>query len=480
VTPPPPSTPRSALGESAAREVVLVQAFDDHEGPLWTPEDRAWATRLASETVGVDASVQRFLTERAHHALQRLAPRDAGVRHWLARRVWRTWWALLALAAGLLFGLLVDSLGGRQVVDLLAPPVWAVIGWNLLVYAGLFVQALRRSPAAPPVLRRWLLRAARSSIGGSAPLKSATAAWVRHSTPLALARIAVLLHLAAAALALGLIAGLYLRGLVFDIRAGWQSTFLDAGTVHTLLSTLLAPAVALTGIGVPDGVALEAMRITPTAAATASAAPWIHLYATMLMLLVVLPRSVLALASLWRAGALARRFALPLDEPYFQQLLRRRRGGTALVRVLPHGAAPGAQAALGLRALLATALGDDVRLEMAAVTPFGDDPAAPALPTGARPSLCVALVDLGATPEAEEHGRFLQSVRAATPDALLLLVADEAAFRRRFATLPERLTQRRSAWQQLADANRVALLCADLDHPDLTAAAPALQAALAR
>jgi hypothetical protein len=479
VNPPQPSTGLPTFGESAAREVVLVQAFDSAEGPLWTPEDRAWATRLASETAGVDASAPRFLTERAHHALQRLAPRDAGVRRWLARRVWRPWWALVALAAGLLFGLLVDSLGGRQVVDLLAPPVWAVIGWNLLVYAAFVVHALRPSTDTPPVLRRWLLRAARSSMGGSAPLKLATAAWVRQSTPLALARIGVLLHLAAAALALGLIAGLYLRGLVFDIRAGWQSTFLDAGIVHTLLSTLLAPAVALSGIGVPDAVALEAMRITPTAAATASAAPWIHLYATMLMLLVVLPRTLLALGSLGRAGALARRFALPLDEPYFQQLLRRQRGGVALVQVLPHGAASGAQAALGLRALLATVLGDDVQLQMAAVTPFGDEEAPPAWPAGATPSLRVALVDLGATPEAEAHGRFLQALGAAG-SAPLLLVADEAAFRRRFGTLPERLTQRRAAWQQLADANRVALLCADLDHPDLAAAAPLLQAALAR
>ena len=52
----------------------------------------------------------------------------------------------------------------------------------------------------------------------------------------------LLMHALAAALALGLIGGMYLRGLVFDVRAGWQSTFLDAGSVHAFLATALAPA----------------------------------------------------------------------------------------------------------------------------------------------------------------------------------------------------------------------------------------------
>jgi hypothetical protein len=470
----------SALDEGAARRVVLVQAFDSAEGPLWTPEDRNWATRLASETAGADAAPERFVAERAHHALQRLAPRDAGVRRWLARRTWRPLWVLLALVLGFLLGLLVDSLGGRNLVDLLAPPVWAVIVWNLLVYAGLAVNALRPAGTLPPVLRRWALRLARGAVGGSAPLKAAALDWARLSTPLALTRLALLLHLAAAALALGLIAGLYLRGLVFDIRAGWQSTFLGAGAVQAWLSALLAPAVALTGIAVPDAAAVEALRITPGTPATASAAPWIHLYAAMLVVTVVLPRLVLALFAAGRAGRLSRRFTLPLDTPYFQQLLRRQRGGVALVRVLPHGAAPAPQSALGLRALLASVLGDDVQLQMSKVTAHGDEDTlqAPPAGAGAAPSLCVALVDLGATPEAEAHGRFVQALRAATPAAPLLLVADEAAFRRRFGAMPERLAQRRAAWQQFADGQRIGLLCADLDEPDVAAAKPALQALL--
>ena len=482
------------LDETTARAAVLVQAFDAAPGPQWTTEDRAWATRLAAETAGADADASRFIAERAHHALQRLAPRDAGVARWLARRTWRPLWLLAAIGGGLVLGILVDTFAGRQRIDLLAAPVWAVIAWNLLVYLGLGVAALRPTHHGATGLSRWAglggiglrpwinrLWLSGERVAGTAPLQSASAAWLRLSAPLSTARVALLLHVASAALALGLIAGLYLRGLVLDYRAGWQSTFLDAATVRALLSWLLAPAVAVTGIGVPDALAMQALRLTPAApSAMATAAPWIHLYAAMLGLCVVLPRCLLAGAAAFQARRLVRRFPLPLDSVYFQQLLRRRRGGVPRVHVWAHAAAPGAQAALGLRALLARALGEEVQLTLAPVTPFGDEERMVQGVPAADLALRVVLVDLSATPEGQAQGRLLQALQASAAQPPLLLVADEAAFRRRFAGLPERLAERRRAWQKLADLQGVALLCVDLGAPDLAAAESSLQTLLAR
>jgi hypothetical protein len=135
--------------------------------------------------------------------------------------------------------------------------------------------------------------------------------------------------------------------------------------------------------------------------------------------------------------------------------MRRHRGGVAGVRVLPYAAAPGAQAALGLRAILARVYGDDLQLQMGAVTPVGDEESAARLADPGA-AIRVALVDLGATPEAEHHGRFLRAVHSAAPAEPLLLVADEAKFRRRFAGLPGRLDERRAAWQRLAVSRRAA------------------------
>ncbi|MBK1614109.1 hypothetical protein CKO44_11585 [Rubrivivax gelatinosus] len=451
------------MTEEEARRVVLIQAAESAgETALWTAEDRAWATRLALQTAGPEAPLEGFALERARHALERLLPRDAAARRWLERRGGHGVGAALLLLAAFVLGAVVDHLGSFQRVDLLAPPVWAVIAWNLVVYVGLL---LPRPVAGLRALlaRRWL--------GDGAGVG---ALWARLALPLSVARATALLHAAAAMLALGVVAGMYLRGLVLDYRAGWQSTFLDAPFVQSLLTVLLAPASWVTGIAVPE---VAPLRLQAGAAAVAPAAPWIHLYAALLALAVVLPRVVLGAVAAWRARSLARRFPLPLAEPYYERLRLQQQGSRTQAQVLPYAAGIGAQSALGLRTLLAASFGDEVRLRIGALTAFGDEDAAKALRPEAGDTLRIAVFDFGATPEAEAQGRFVDTLGRELP---LLVVADEAAFRRRFGGLPERLAQRRAAWQALADARGLPLLCADLEAPDLAAAERALARALGR
>jgi hypothetical protein len=466
------------MDETRARQLVLVQAFDAADTPQWTPEDREWASRLAAQTAPAEATPDELLAERAHHALQRLTPRDAGVRRWLERSPWRWGWLAAALAAGAGAGLMADLLGREPHINLLAPPVWTVVAWNGVVYALLIAQAIRGNGGG--VLRRLLERLWRRA-AGRGPLQRAGVRWAAVSGDLTRARVALLLHLGAAALAGGLVAGLYLRGLVFDYRVAWQSTFLEPASVHAALLVGMAPAMALTGIALPDVTAIAAMRITPLEPqATAGAAPWIHLYAATMMLAVVLPRLVLALAALGQAWARARRIMLPLaDDPALAAMRRHQRRGQALVRVLPYAAAPGAQAALGLRALLATTHGDDVQLQMAEVTPVGDEEAAAARALQGAPTLMVGLTELGATPEAEHHGRFVRALRAAAPGVPLLWVIDETVFARRFAAMPARLAERRELWHAWAQGEQLRSLCVDLASPPTDASKAALDEALA-
>lgn len=451
----------------------MVQAFETGpaDNPQWTAEDRAWATRLAREATPAAAPAQRFLDERARLALQRLAPRDVGVARALTRRGWRPVWMLPAMLLGLAAGLAADTIGSGQRINLLAPPVWAVIAWNVAVYLCLLLP----TPAGP---KAWVTQWLAGRAGAGSAMARFHAAWARHGAPLLSARAALLLHSAAAALALGLILGLYLRGLVLDYRAGWQSTFLDAAHVRAWLAWLLAPAASLTGIVVPDAPALEALRVAPEALPVASAAQWIHLYATMLALFVILPRSVLAGLSAWRAGRLAQHLPLPLDELYFQRLLGEQQGRAARVQVLAHGAAPSAHALACLQAVLATALGSGVQLVNAPATAYGNEDAAAALAPAPGTTLRLALVDLAATPEDDTHGAFVRALRGAAPALPLLLLADETAWRSRFAALPERLVERRAAWQQWARTQDIGLVCIDLAQPDLAAAQRTLNTAL--
>jgi predicted kinase len=191
---------------------------------------------------------------------------------------------------------------------------------------------------------------------------------------------------------------------------------------------------------------------------------------------------VLALWSLGRARRLSRRFPLPLHEPYFQQLLRQLRSGAARVRLCPHAQAPSAQATLALRDISARGWGDRVQIDVDAAVGFGDEEraAAPAA-TAADVDAAIVLFDMGATPEAEQQGRLVRRLADALPAGVpLLLLVDEAAFRARFATLEDRLAQRRAAWAALARSFGTAAVFLDLSAPDLAVAERMLHAAIDR
>ena len=503
----------SGIDEAAARAVLLVREVES--GPTdaasWSAADRAWASRSALDSVGRDASASDFLVARAELALQRLLPREPVLAAWLAHKVWRAGALVWALLIGAAVGLAVDSLGSHRLINLLAPPLWGVLAWNLAVYVLLTVPALARlwparrdapgAPHKPPAshgpLTRWLHtaltampRAPRASSpsapGAAAVLRGFAPAWARVSLPQNLARAAMLLHGAAGALALGLIAGLYLRGLVFDYRAGWQSTFLDAATAHAVLSFVLAPAAAVTGIALPDASAFEALRsaVPPapgSVASSATAAPWIHLLAASLGLFVVLPRFVLCLASAARARWLASHVRVPLHEPYFQRLLREQRGEAASIHVLPYAQAPSAQALLSLQALFARALGENTSVLVGHTIAFGAEDelhAAPTLPAGTTHALL--WFDMAATPEPEHHGRIAAALvqNAAANGATAMLLLDQTAFARRFAQTPKRIAERLTAWQQFAEAARLILLAVDFDPARVGRAESGLWAAL--
>jgi hypothetical protein len=471
------------MDEAAARRVVLVQAFDAADSPLWTSEDAAWATQLAGQTLPPEAPLERLLAERARHALQRLEPRERGVRRWLARPTWRWRWVMLAALLGLVSGLGVDLLGRSQIVDVLAPSAWAVVAWNVAVYVLLALAWLGRfKRASPPPsggVRSALLRWWQRPIGNG-PLRAASRRWAELSAPLALMRVAALLHVAAAALALGMVGSLYLRGLVLDYRAGWQSTFLDAADVHRVLSPLLAPASAVTGIALPDAAAIESMRLTAAGRPAAdSAAPWIHLYAATLVMTVVLPRLLLALLACGQAALRARRFELPLADPAMLRAVQALRRQSSRVQVWPYAQPPSAQAALGLRALLAREFGADLQLQVIATTAVGDEDAAVERRPADEVSCRVVLVDLAATPEDDHHGRFVRALQAVAPPRPLLLVADESGYRQRFATVPERIDERRAAWRRWAATHALQLRAVALDGLDAALAAPSSSPAAA-
>ena len=472
---------RSALAVSAVRAVETT----DRARAAWTDDDRAWASRAAAEVVGADAPPPDFVARRARLALERLAARGHPVARLAGAWRWRPWVGGALAVAAFVAGAAADLVGGARRIDILNPPVLALVVWNLAAYAVLAAGFVVRygEPAAPGPWRRavlWLAGVARGAGRGSAstdPSVLATAAfardWGARAGPAYAARAARILHVAAAALAAGAIAGLYVRGLALEYRATWESTFLDAAQVRAIVAALYGPGAWISGAAVPDTAAVAAIR----APAAANAAPWLHLMAATLALVVIAPRAVLAAGMALVERHRAARIVSSLADPYFARMLRGFHPGSAQVDVVPYSytAPPGALAAL--EALLARALGGGVVLAVAPPLAYGDEDVPDVVPAGAAHVPLVALFNANATPEREAHGRFVATLRGAGRP--LVAVVDEAAWNARGHDDPARRDERRALWRDVLAGQAVAPVFVDLAAPDAEAAEAALDAALA-
>jgi hypothetical protein len=489
------------MTESDLRAVLLLRAVERAPPPSWSVDDVQWAGQEARRRLGEQASAEAWLAQRARLGLVRLT--EHGVRLPLLSSnvaIWQRWAVALVLALAALLGALGDALGGGQVINLLAPPLLALLVWNLGVYGLLLGSALRPlgrrssaagraagAPASVPSadlagpLRHALLalwQRCSTGVGWAAngpwpvrPLASPPGRgraeeealwlgfgrdWWLASAPLQTARLVALLHAAAALLALGALLSLYGRGLVLDYRAGWDSTFLGPAAVQRVLVTVLGPASALSGLALPDVAGVAGLRLARGAGE--GAARWIHLWALTLGLAVLLPRSLLAALALLRARALAAKLPLPAAFDDLQTLLRSASGQPLPVAVLAYSYALDAQRQARLPRLLAAQFGPGVQLRFQAL-PMGAEDDLPrwlaaavgsvaAVPAG----VVVVLFALTATPERETHGALLQALVNQLPAAVpLVVMVDESGFRARFVGRDgaERRAQRRAAWSAL-------------------------------
>ena len=407
------------MDERAALDVTAVRAVEtsDRARSLWSDADRAWASRAAAEIVGADArrrGLPRAASDDGPRAAGR-ADQGAAARAAGAAAGGRGS-ALLVVAAAFVLGFALDRIGDAGRVNILAPPVLGLRRLEprrLCRGAGGLRRALRRRRASrcrcDGRSRGWPAAAC-----GRAAMRRAPSPHWRPSgrssprrctrpVPRASCTSRPSRSPSACSPACTCAASRY------EYRAGWESTFLSAPTVHSIARIAYAPGAAVTGIAVPDVAAIEAIR----APAGENAARWLHLMAATVVVLVVLPRLLLVLATGLVERHRARNFPLPLDEPYFRRLLRGYRGGPARVRVLPYSYTLPAEAAAGLEAIVSRGFGGSAALHVAAPVPYGGD-APPA--GGEADGTTFAVFGGAATPEPELHGRFLATLERARHD----------------------------------------------------------------
>jgi hypothetical protein len=477
-----------AITEVMAQRLLLVRAAEraGEQGPL-TRTDLAWADQAgAASSAGAESGLPAA-AHRAERLCERLFDRDPNLPRWLAALRWPAWVGPIVIAGAALAGLASDAIGPAGRINLLAAPLLGVLAWNLLVMASMGAASARQAwrsacrrarPAVPapspadhggphaggPRSGRgtWLAHGVNQAVrwrsrtrsdASSAPAggdwrSRFTADWLSASAPLTRARAGALLHSAAAVLAGSMLAGLYLRGLAFEYRAGWASTFLDARSVHALLGVVLGPASALSGIPLPDARQLALLRFDQGPGENAG--PWIHLLAVTIALFAVLPRALMALAAAQTVRRLRADF--PLPDPARAQDPAAAPGDGIGQRVLavPCGWRITAAASRALTDELRRTAGGAAEISIAAsIAPEqADEPQG--LPVLSGASRVIVVLNLSATPERETHGRCLLALQQRTArDVFLEAWIDETAFASRFAGQPQRLAERRAAWQDM-------------------------------
>lgn len=467
------------MREHEAQAVLLVKAFEeaDPDGLVLPLEERRRALDAAPDGPSTDPAARR-----ARALLVILETRLPGTQALLRSTRLGAGLAPLVLLCAFVVGLLSNALGHHRRIDVWQWPFVALFAWNLLWYAIFLVGPLlhrgRPSDAGPGALSKGALavasfagRGARlaaslvdaalsrfttrarkrdartAAIAASATLHYADA-WRRATGPLLAARTRLLLHAGSLALALGLVLGMYARGLTFRYEAQWESTVLDAPTLQRMVDALLGPAAAVLGHRVPDVVPY----LSPS-----PAAPWLHLYAVATLLYVVLPRAAFFLRESARVARLCAAVPAALTPGYARRAGLASAGEGVRVHWSTYGYHPAARAIDAWVALLHDAYGTHAELERGPDAEYGDEGAAT---SGAR-GRCIVLASLAQTPESEVHGAYLaQSARAGD----VLLVVDASPMVARGADAA-RLEERRRVWSRIGAEAGVRTAHVDLSAP---------------
>jgi hypothetical protein len=477
------------LSEVEAQATSLVRAVEatDRAGLLIPHADRRRATASARAAAADADAVETWIGRRAlalTAALEERLRALPAIRR--STRLGRGLAPLLVLA--LVLGVATNALGPSHRIQVLAVPLLGLILWNLAILVLWLVKGwlLRRllppsSPAAVAWLSGVVERLVRRGVVGRTPRAPEPARqesereltrrslarfvedWFPAVQPLAWARLRRLLHAGALLLVTGAVAGMYFRGLAWEYRVSWESTFLSDGAVEWMLTRALSPAGAVLGVPVPP----EPLAEIRGPEQSGDAAPWIHLWAMTAALFVGLPRGLLIVAESRRCARLGRALPLRVPEVYLRRLLAAADGSVRRIEVLPYSHRPAAKHFAALKHLILDLFGSRSDVRLLATLDYG----AAAAPAPADSACQVVLFALAQTPEVEVHGELLGELRERLEDgAALLVLVDGSGYRRRLGGSGadggrKRLDERRRGWDRVVEEAGLEAVHLDLELP---------------
>lgn len=458
-----------------AKVILLAKAIEESNDATigWTQANAEAASLRAAHTVGEGADPVKLLTERAKIVLRETAERGINTKLSTKARLPNFFSPLFILLAFVLGGLTDRIASPEHIVNLLSPPYWTVILWNLLVYCALFCCAIglvgtSSNHFALPLrssLIAFVEKASFSTLRRKGYKAHFYAEWTQFVSPLVRMHVARTLHFAALAFTLGIVASLLVRGFGTAYWAGWESTWLAESpeSVKTFIDYTygLIPAVGPL-LPMPDLATVTEMRADrlPYLETPISAAPWLLRMMILIGILVIIPRLVFAVFDTWRMRRFKANTTLVIDAPYFGNILEQCAqdaviGNLVVIKSTTNRPERNANIALFCRHW---GEADDSCVH---AVDFNDEEAAlHALPQGHRKPVVLIWFDGMETPEDDVHGAIIDRARVAYEkqnSAVVATLVDLRVFSERFASMPERIKERETVWTRLGASHNVAM-----------------------
>ena len=418
------------LPEQSARRVLFFHALYETDASFIEEEDFAAGAQNFPPGEMDEAAKSAHLSRRLEERLERrYGLTFARYYHLPDLPAWVKWglWALCFLLA-----LGSNYLGGKNQVNLLLNPVSIFLLWNFAVYLFLAVLAGPWKPKPSGELglpRLWPRLSGTSKRASGVESGSRDALlwkahlrflgfWSKYASRLTAQRIRGFVHLCAACFALGLIAGLYARGLIQHYRFEWSSTFIsDIETMKRLLAVIFGPALLLRGQGFSEGLPpLEG----------SNGAPWIHLLAWSTLVYVLIPRLCLATWALLRARREAHRRSLPMDRAFYLKLLAPLQTESYALRLVAYSYTPQTPLLDSLRRAAHGIWGERAAPSPLERVEWGETEWSCSSAEKPRPTTVILCFNGVQTPETEVHGAFAESFSRQTqgPEFRAAVVVD--------------------------------------------------------
>ena len=456
-----------------AKLILLAKAVEESNDThiKWTSADAETASLRAAHTVGESADAVKLLTERAKVVLRTASERGVNTTVSTKARLPKFFSPLFVLLAFVL-GALTDRIASPEhIVNLLSPPYWGVILWNLVVYIALFCCAIglvgtgtnRFALPLRSSLNAFVQKTSYGTLRRSSFKSHFYSEWSAFVAPLIRMNVARTLHFAALFFALGIIVSLLVRGFGTSYWAGWESTWLAESpeSVKAFIDYTygLIPAVGPLP-PMPDLAQIVEMRADrlPYLETPVSAAPWLIRMMILMGVVVIFPRLIFACFDTWRMNRFKSQTSLSIESSYFENILVQCAQDAVLGNLLIVTSSVNRPLRDQSTSVLCKHWGSAEDSVVKTIDFDDEESNIPAVPSGPREPIVLVWFDGIETPEEEVHGAVIERLRQAyesNSSVVFAALLDMKEFTQRFASMPARIKERQKAWESLSNLHQV-------------------------